>query len=99
MISASASPDIPRAIRSASIAPAIFEHLKRKVDNGGCLVITQLFFDNDDFYRFRDAATAMGIKVPIVAGIMPIAECRRRSSGSSRCAARRFRTPAAELET
>ncbi len=48
------------------------ENLKRKVDNGGCFVITQLFFDNADFYRFRDAARWMGIKVPIVAGIMPI---------------------------
>ena len=48
------------------------EHLKQKVDNGGCFVITQLFFDNADFYRFRDNARAMGIKVPIVAGIMPI---------------------------
>ena len=48
------------------------EHLKRKVDAGGDFVVTQLFFDNDLFYRFRDAARAMGIKVPIVAGIMPI---------------------------
>jgi methylenetetrahydrofolate reductase (NADPH) len=48
------------------------EHLKRKVDNGGNFVVTQLFFDNEDFYRFRDAARAVGIKAPIVAGIMPI---------------------------
>lgn len=48
------------------------ENLKRKVDAGACFVITQLFFDNADFYRFRDAARAMGIKAPIIAGIMPI---------------------------
>ena len=48
------------------------EHLKRKVDAGGDFVVTQLFFDNAEFHRFRDAARAMGIKVPIVAGIMPI---------------------------
>jgi len=48
------------------------EHLRAKVDAGANLIITQLFFDNDDFYRFRDAARAMGIKVPIIAGIMPI---------------------------
>jgi methylenetetrahydrofolate reductase (NADPH) len=48
------------------------ENLKKKVDNGGAFVVTQLFFDNEDFYRFRDAARAMGIKVPIVAGLMPI---------------------------
>jgi methylenetetrahydrofolate reductase (NADPH) len=48
------------------------EHLKRKVDNGANFVVTQLFFDNADFYRFRDQARSMGIKTPIVAGIMPI---------------------------
>ena len=48
------------------------EYLKRKVDSGGDFIVTQLFFDNADFYRFRDAARAIGIKVPIVAGIMPI---------------------------
>jgi methylenetetrahydrofolate reductase (NADPH) len=48
------------------------EHLVRKVDNGAAFVVTQLFFDNADFYRFRDAARSAGIKVPLVAGIMPI---------------------------
>lgn len=48
------------------------ENLKRKVDAGACFVITQLFFDNADFYRFRDAARAIGVTVPIIAGIMPI---------------------------
>ncbi|MDB5295866.1 MAG: methylenetetrahydrofolate reductase [Phycisphaerales bacterium] len=48
------------------------ENLKRKVDAGGRLVITQLFFDNAEFYRFRDEAERAGIKVPEVAGIMPI---------------------------
>lgn len=48
------------------------EHLKTKVDNGAHFIVTQLFFDNADFYRFRDQARAMGIKVPIIAGIMPI---------------------------
>ena len=48
------------------------EMLKRKMDNGGNFVVTQLFFDNDDFFRFRDQARAMGISAPIVPGIMPI---------------------------
>ena len=48
------------------------EHLKQKVDAGAGSIVTQLFFDNNDFYRFRDAARGMGIDVPIVAGIMPI---------------------------
>jgi methylenetetrahydrofolate reductase (NADPH) len=48
------------------------EHLKRKIDAGAHFVITQLFFDNTDFYRWRDMAHGMGIDVPLVAGIMPI---------------------------
>lgn len=48
------------------------EMLKAKVDHGASVVITQLFFDNNDFYRWRDKAREMGITVPIIAGIMPI---------------------------
>ena len=48
------------------------ENLRRKIDNGGRFIVTQLFFDNAHFYRFRDAAAAIGIDVPIIAGIMPI---------------------------
>jgi methylenetetrahydrofolate reductase (NADPH) len=48
------------------------EHLERKVDAGADYICTQLFFDNRDFYDFRDRCDLAGIKVPIVAGIMPI---------------------------
>lgn len=64
------------------------EHLKQKVDNGGCFVITQLFFDNADFYRFRDAARVMGIKAPIVAGIMPILNVAQIKRFISMCGAK-----------
>jgi methylenetetrahydrofolate reductase (NADPH) len=64
------------------------EYLKRKVDNGGDFVITQLFFDNADFYRFRDEARAMGIKVPIIAGIMPITNVGQIKRFVSMCGAK-----------
>ncbi len=48
------------------------EFLKRKVDAGADYVCTQLFFDNRDFYDFRERCDLAGIRVPIIAGIMPI---------------------------
>lgn len=64
------------------------EHLKRKIDNGGCFVVTQLFFDNADFYRFREEARAMGIHCPIVAGIMPITNVGQIKRFVSMCGAK-----------
>lgn len=48
------------------------EYLKAKVDAGADYIITQLFFDNRDFYDFRERCELAGIKVPIIAGIMPV---------------------------
>jgi methylenetetrahydrofolate reductase (NADPH) len=48
------------------------DFLKRKVDAGADYICTQLFFDNRDFYDFRERCELAGIKVPIIAGIMPI---------------------------
>jgi methylenetetrahydrofolate reductase (NADPH) len=47
-------------------------NLKRKVDAGADFIITQLFFNNDAFYNFRDRAMALGIHVPILPGIFPV---------------------------
>lgn len=48
------------------------DHLKRKVDAGAEFIVTQLFFDNRDFYDFRERCELAGIAIPIIAGIMPI---------------------------
>lgn len=51
---------------------ADIDNLKKKVDAGADHLITQLFFDNEYFYNFRNKAAQKGINVPIEAGIMPV---------------------------
>ncbi len=47
-------------------------NLIKKVDAGADFIVTQLFFDNNDFFRFRDICVKKGVKIPIVPGILPI---------------------------
>lgn len=72
---------------AASLASDI-ENLKRKVDAGAGMAITQFFFDNQDFLRFRDACVAAGIGVPIVPGILPVESFRKMVNFAARCQAR-----------
>ena len=53
------------------------EYLKKKVDAGADVVITQMFFDNSVFYRFVDRCRAAGITVPIIPGLKPISTARQ----------------------
>lgn len=64
------------------------DHLKRKVDAGADLIVTQLFFDNRDFYDFRERCQVMGINVPIIAGIMPIVSWSGIQRMAGMCGAR-----------
>ncbi len=64
------------------------DNLRRKVNTGVDFLITQLFFDNDHFFRFVDRATARGIKVPILAGIMPILSVGQIKRFTQMCGAR-----------
>lgn len=62
-------------------------NLKRKVDAGASVVLTQLFYRNEDFYRFRDEAAAAGITVPLAPGIMPITRFSQIQRITSLCGA------------
>ncbi|WP_295152197.1 methylenetetrahydrofolate reductase [NAD(P)H] [uncultured Ruminococcus sp.] len=63
-------------------------HLKEKVDAGCSQLISQLFFDNEDFYAFREKAAIAGINVPIEAGIMPVTNPKTIARMASLCHAK-----------
>jgi methylenetetrahydrofolate reductase (NADPH) len=62
--------------------------LKKKADAGADRVITQFFFETSDFLIFRDRAVKAGVKVPVVPGILPIANFTRAANFAGRCGAR-----------
>lgn len=68
-ISVGCHPEVHPEAPSADID---LDNLKRKIDAGAARAISQFFFDNDAFLRFRDKAAAKGITVPIIPGIMPV---------------------------
>lgn len=67
--------------------PTSVKHLRQKQDAGASFFVTQLFFDNEYFYRFRDLADAAGITVPITAGIMPFTSKQQITRMVFTCAA------------
>jgi len=62
-------------------------NLKRKVDAGADAVFTQLFFINENFFRFRERYEEAGIEVPLIPGIMPITSYKRIKRISEMCGA------------
>ncbi|MCM1113130.1 MAG: methylenetetrahydrofolate reductase [NAD(P)H] [Muribaculum sp.] len=62
---------------------ADLQYLKQKQDAGADFFITQMFFDNDYFYAFRDRALQKGVTLPIHAGIMPITAARQLGTSVS----------------
>ncbi len=78
----------PEVHQEALDAATDMQYLKRKVDAGADIVITQLFYDNADFYRFRDACAANEIDVPIVPGLLPITNLAQAQRITSLCKSR-----------
>jgi methylenetetrahydrofolate reductase (NADPH) len=67
----------PETHREAPDWVTDLRHLKRKVDAGADVVLTQLFFDNRDFLQFRQRCHAAGIRAPIVPGILPVTNLKQ----------------------
>jgi len=63
-------------------------YLKNKIDAGADYVLTQLFFDNADFYEFRDYLRKQGVKIPLVPGIVPILNANQIKKFTAMCGAR-----------
>ena len=66
---------------------ADWDHLKHKIDCGVDFVLSQLFFNNEDFFRFRDYLRKKGVAVPVLPGIIPILSAHQIKRFTALCGA------------
>jgi methylenetetrahydrofolate reductase (NADPH) len=78
----------PEVHQEAPSAEIDLENLKRKVDCGADIIVTQLFYENDDYFRFVDQCRARGIDIPIVPGILPVTNLAQIQRITSLCKAK-----------
>jgi methylenetetrahydrofolate reductase (NADPH) len=89
----------PETHQEAISPEADLAHLKQKVEAGADVVITQLFYDNRDFFAFRRRYREAGIPVPLVPGILPITNYAQIQRITSLCGAKLPAALVADLET
>lgn len=77
----------PEKHQECSDAQTDLQNLKRKVEAGADAVFTQLFYENANFFQFRECYEKAGINVPLIPGIMPITEFARIKRITSMCGA------------
>jgi methylenetetrahydrofolate reductase (NADPH) len=91
----------PEVHPRAESREADLRYLKQKVDAGADVVITQLFFDNDDYYRYVEDVRRLGVTVPIVPGVLPIQSTGQTRRFTALCGSRippRFEQLLAKVE-
>lgn len=78
----------PETHQEAVSSDADLNNLKRKVEAGADIVVTQLFYDNEDFFRFRERYDQAGIQAPLVPGLLPVTNLAQIQRITSLCGAR-----------
>jgi methylenetetrahydrofolate reductase (NADPH) len=78
----------PEKHQEAPSADVDLANLKRKAGAGADVIITQLFYNNDDFFRFRDRCRDQGITQPIVPGLLPVTNLAQIQRITSLCGAK-----------
>ncbi len=78
----------PEVHIEAPSAEVDMQNLVRKVEAGADVVVTQLFYDNEDFLRFRDRCCAAGIRIPVVPGLLPVLSLKQVQRITSLCGAK-----------
>jgi methylenetetrahydrofolate reductase (NADPH) len=78
----------PETHQEAPDSETDLANLKRKVDCGADVVITQLFYHNRDFYSFRDRYHKVGIRLPLVPGLLPVTNLSQIQRLTSLCGAK-----------
>jgi methylenetetrahydrofolate reductase (NADPH) len=77
----------PEVHPEAESAESDLRYTKMKVDAGADFLVTQLFFDNQQFFDFRDRAEQAGVDVPILAGLMPVTNVKQVHRFTQMCGA------------
>lgn len=78
----------PETHQEATCLKTDLENLKRKVDAGADAVFTQLFYCNEDFFRFRDDCEKLKIDVPIIPGLLPVLNLQQVQRITTLCKAK-----------
>lgn len=78
----------PEVHQEAPSAEVDLENLVRKVNAGADAIVTQLFYSNDDFFRFRDKCEAAGITIPILPGLLPVLSLKQVQRIANLCKAK-----------
>jgi methylenetetrahydrofolate reductase (NADPH) len=74
------------------------KNLKKKVDAGADIILTQLFFNNADYYSYVDKVRALGVTIPIIPGILPIQSLKQVQRITSLCGAKLSESLVKKLE-